>query len=265
MRALLVSLLFVACVFSAQMLDPLVREVHNGDIIQVGTMGPGQTLPITFHNEVYSGGIHGIGGNYDLAAVGPVPPGWSSSNSQLYGRPLQVTVTSSPSAREGTYQVPIMILDEGDGEKLGNITFVAEVEISNDVMDMSVEPPERRVGLGQPAVFEVLIRNKGAAGDLFIVSAEGVPKWSFRKTVYVPGGGSKKILYEVVGFEEEQYHATILVQSANAPIVREEARITITAVPDVLSDYKATMSGALLFPIFELPIYSLAGLLSNFW
>lgn len=258
-------LLLAASVFSAQMLDPVVREVHNGDVVQVGTIGPGQTLPITFHNEVYSGGVHGIGGNYDLATAGPVPPGWSSSDSRLYGRPLQVTITSSPSAREGVYQIPVMILDEGDGEQLGNITFTAEVEISNDVMGMSAEPSERRVGLGQPAVFEVLIVNKGAAGDLFIVSAEGVPKWSFRKTVYVPGGGSKKIIYEVVGFEEEQYHATMIVQSANAPIVRKEAQITITAVPDVLSDYKATMNGALLFPIFELPIYSIAGLLSNLW
>lgn len=247
------------------MLDPLVCEVRNGETIHVGAMGPGQTLAITFHNEVYSGGIHGIGGNYDLAVVEQVPPGWSFSNSQLYGRPLQVTITSSPSAQEGTYPVSIMILDEGDGEKLGNITFVAEVEISNDVMDISVEPQERRVGLGQPAVFEVLIKNKGTAGDLFIVSAEGVPKWSFQKTVYVPGGGSKKILYEVAGFEEEQYHALVLVRSANAPTVQEEANITITTVPDTFSDYKATMNGALLFPIFELPIYSLAGLLSNFW
>lgn len=265
MRAILFSILLVALVFPVQMLDPIVRDIGNGDRIFIGTMGPGQTMPITIHNLVYEGGIHGIGGNYDLATVDGAPHGWSYRNSQLYGRPLQVTITSDPSAAEGTYSIPITIRDEDDGEQLGNITFIAEIDISKDVMDMSVSPEARRVGLGQPAVFEVDIRNKGTAGDLFVVSAAGVPKWSFTKTVYVAGGGSKKILYEVAGFEEEEYAATIIVQSANAPVVREEQPITVSAVPDVLSDYKATINGALLFPIFELPVYAIAGLISNFW
>jgi len=222
-------------------------------------------MPITIHNEVYSGGINNIGGNYDLAAVGLVPEGWSSRNSQLYGKPLQVTITSARDAPEGKYSIPIRILDEGDGERLGNISFIAEIEISNDVMDMEVSPKERKVGLGQPAVFEVTITNKGTAGDLFAVSAAGVPKWSFTKTVYVAGGSSKTILYEVAGFEEEEYAANIQVQSANAPVVREEAGIKVVSVPDVLSDYRATVNGALLFPVFEVPIYAIFGFLSNFW
>ncbi len=265
MRAILFSILLVALVFPVQMLDPMMQDIKNGDRIFIGTIGPGQTIPITIHNEVYAGGIHGIGGNYDLATVDGAPQGWSYRNSQLYGKPLQVTITSSPSAEEGPYAVPITVRDEDDGEQLGNITFIAEIEISNDVMDMEVSPESRRVGLGQPAVFEVNIHNKGAAGDLFVVSAAGVPKWSFTKTVYVAGGGRKKILYEVAGFEEEEYAATIIVQSANAPVVREELPITVRTVPDVLSDYKATINGALLFPIFELPVYAIAGLISNFW
>jgi hypothetical protein len=263
MRALLVSLMLVASVFAVQMLDPLVQEVRNGDTVYIGVMGPGQTLPVVFHNQVYSGGVHGIGGNYDLATIDSIPSGWAYGNSQLYGNPLQITVTSNPSAREGMYEIPITIRDEGDGERLGNVSIIARIEISNDVVDMRVEPQSRRVGLGQPAVFDVTIDNKGVAGDLFVISAVGVPKWSFEKTVYVPGGGSKRILYEVAGFEEEEYEATIQVQSANAPTVREEAYIHVDTVPDVLSDYRATQNGALLFPIFELPLYSIAGLLSN--
>ncbi|MFA5412249.1 MAG: hypothetical protein WC350_02800 [Candidatus Micrarchaeia archaeon] len=265
MRALLISLMLVVSVFAVQMLDPLVQDVRDGDTVYIGVMGPGQTLPVTFHNQVYSGGVHGIGGNYDIVTVDSVPSGWTFSNSQLYGNPLQITVTSSPSARQGKYEIPMTIRDEGDGERLGNVSIIAQIEISNDVMDMRVEPQERRVGLGQPAVFDVTIDNKGVAGDLFVVSAVGVPKWSFEKTVYVSGGGSKRILYEVAGFEEEEYSATILVQSANAPTVREESYIHVSTVPDVLSDYKAAMNGALLFPIFELPLYSIAGLLSNLW
>ncbi len=265
MRALLLSILLVASVFSAQMLEPLTQEIHNGDRISLGKMGPGQTMPITIHNEVYTGGIHGIGGNYDLATVDYVPDGWAYSNSMLYGRPLQVTITSSRDAPEGKYSIPITVRDERDEEQLGNVSFIAEIEISNDVMDMGVSPASRKVGLGQPAVFEVAIKNKGSAGDLFIVSSSGVPKWSFTKTIYVAGGSSKTVLYEVAGFEEEEYQAKILVQSANAPVVRKESGISVRAVPDVLSDYKATINGALLFPIFEAPVYALAGIISNLW
>lgn len=265
MRALFLSFILVALAFPAQMLEPLTQEVRDGDRIFIGTMGPGQTMPITIHNEVYGGGIHGIGGNYDLATVEYAPEGWSFRNSLLYGKPLQVTITSARDAPEGKYSIPITIRDEDDAEQLGNVSFIAEMEISNDVMDMQVYPAVRRVGLGQPAVFEVTINNKGTAGDLFEVSATGVPKWSFKKTVYVAGGGSKAILYEVAGFEEEEYRPAIVVQSANAPAVREEAGITVHAVPDVLSDCKATINGALLFPIFELPVYALAGIISNLW
>ncbi|MEW5995980.1 MAG: hypothetical protein AB1657_00080 [Candidatus Micrarchaeota archaeon] len=265
MRALLLSVLLVALVFPAQMLEPLTQEIRGGDRIFLGTIGPGQTMPITIHNEVYTGGIHGIGGNYDLATVDYVPEGWSFRNSLLYGRPLQVTITSARDAPEGRYSIPITVRDEDDAEQLGNVSFIAEIEISNDVMDMGVRPDARRVGLGQPAVFEVTINNKGAAGDLFQVSAAGVPKWSFTKTVYVAGGGSKTILYEVAGFEEEEYRPTIIVQSANAPAVREESGITVRAVPDVLSDYKATINGALLFPVFEVPVYALVGIISGLW
>lgn len=265
MRALLLSVLLLASAFSAQMLEPLNQEISNGDRVFLGVMGPGQTMPVTIHQEAYTGGMHGIGGTYDLATVDYVPDGWASRNSLLYGRPLQVTITSARDAPEGKYSIPITIRDERDEESLGNISFVAEIEISNDVMDMAVAPSYRRVGLGQPAVFEVTINNKGTAGDLFVVSSAGVPKWSFAKTIYVGGGSTKTILYEVAGFEEEEYHANILVQSANAPAVSEESGISVRAVPDVLSDYKATINGALLFPVFEGPIYALAGLISNLW
>lgn len=265
MRALLLSFLLVALAFPAQMLEPLTQPINNGDRIYLGKMGPGQTMPITIYNEVYTGGIHGIGGNYDLATVDYVPGGWSYRNSLLYGRPLQATVTSARDAPEGLYSIPITVRDERDEEQLGNVSFIAEIEISNDVMDMSVSPAYRRVGLGQPAVFEVTIANKGAAGDLFVVSSTGVPKWSFTKTIYIAGGSTKTVLYEVAGFEEEEYKASIIAQSANAPSVREEAEITVRAVPDVLSDYKATINGALIFPIFEIPVYALAGIISNLW
>jgi hypothetical protein len=265
MRLLALVLALVALSFSIEMVDPYLLTVKNGDTVELGVMGPGQTISVSFHRRVYEGGIHGIGGDYDIAYAKELPGGWKSKPSKLYGDPLQVTITAYENAAEGTYSVPVTIGDEGDGEKLGNITFTAIVDISNDVMGAEVSPSARRVGVGQPAAFEITIENRGNAGDTFRVSAEGVPKWSFSKTVYVPGMGKKSMLYEVAAYEEEHYSVDIIVESESSQLVRESLPVDVYVYPDVLSDYKAINNGALLFPIFEAPVYAFMGLLSNLW
>ena len=265
MRVLALALVLISLSFAIQMVDPHLMEVNEGDTVDLGIMGPGQTMEVSIHPKVYEGGVHGIGGNYDLAYVTSLPEGWKSTRSKLYGDPLQVTVTAEPLAKEGTYYINIAVEDEGNGELLGVVNFVAKVEISNDVMDAEVSPLEQRVGIAQPATFEITITNRGNAGDVFRVSAEGVPKWSFTKTIYVSGKGSKKLLYEVAAHEEEKYEPSIVVESASSSLVKKSMPVEIYVYPDVFSDYKAISNGALLFPIVEAPVYALMGLLSNLW
>ncbi|MBN2121624.1 hypothetical protein JW721_01010 [Candidatus Micrarchaeota archaeon] len=265
MKWILAFALLVGLVFPLQMIEPILTEISDGQTIELGTMGPGQTVELQLHPKVYEGGIHGIGGNYDLAYAGSLPQGWSSQKSKLYGSPLQVKITADPYADEGTYTLPILVEDEGNGEELGTITFYVHVEISTDVMDFSVSPSERTVGIGHPARFEILINNHGNAGDTFSISSEGVAKWDFTKLVYIPPQSSKVISYEVAAFEEEDYSSLITVESSSSSRVSASEPITIHVQPDTLSDYKAVNNGALLFPIIEAPVYALIGLLSNLW
>ncbi|MEM4272584.1 MAG: hypothetical protein QXH30_03250 [Candidatus Bilamarchaeaceae archaeon] len=265
MKAILAFLAAMGILFSIQMIEPALTEISEGETIDIGTMGPGQTIELQLFPKVYEGGINGIGGNYDLAYAANLPAGWSSKQSKLYGNPLQVTITADPYTEVGTYLIPIVVEDEGNGEGLGKVRFYARIEVSEDVMDFSVSPLSRKVGIGQPARFEITINNKGNAGDTFRVSSSGVPKWEFTKMVYVPPKGSKTILYEVAGFEEETYSSMIIVQSSAAPRVGVSASISLQVYPDLLSDYKAVNNGALLFPVIEAPVYSLIGFLSNFW
>jgi hypothetical protein len=265
-RPLFLFLALAALSFSATVItvvSPSVGEVGNGSIIDAGTIGPGQTLPILIDSSVTSGGIYGNGGTMDLAMAGGLPPGWTAQASQLYQHPLQVTVTAAPDAAPGNYTFSVTVINENNGEQLGNVTFTAAVAVTWDVMDFSVTPSQITVGPGQPAQFYINVTNKGAASDVFQVSATGAGNWDFTKDVFVPAMSTKTVLYEIVG-DEGFYTPTIRVVSLASSNIVAEQNVTINVHPDLLGDYAAANHGTLIFPIFEAPVYAVAGLISNF-
>ncbi len=262
-RTSLTFLLLLSLSFSITVTAPYKTEVKDGDMIDLGTIGPGQTVSIEVDPIVTTGGIHGIGGTYDMAVAEDLPKGWTSKESKLYQNPLQVTITADPDAPPGNNTAKIIVIDEADGEKLGNVTFYAKVTITYDVMDFDVSPSSLEVGPGQPARFEITVNNKASTSDVFEVSALGPKRWEFRKPVFVPAESSKTIHYEIVGEEEETYKATISIVSLASKNIADEKNVTLHIKPSLLGDYTATNNGVIVFPIFQAPIYALAGLLSN--
>jgi hypothetical protein len=264
---LFLFLILAALCFSATtvtVVSPQAGVVGSGDILDLGTMGPGQTVSVLISRTVTSGGIHGNGGLMDMATVSDLPPGWNAQASKLYADPLQVTVTADPDAAPGNYTFHITVIDENNGEGLGNVTLTARVHVTWDVMDFGVSPTSITTGPGQPAQFMITVTNKGSASDVFDVSAIGSQKWDFKKPVFVPAMSSRTIRYEVVGNEEMKYTPTIKVVSLASGNIAAEKNVTIIVHSGLFGDYDATNHGTLLFPIFEAPIYALAGLLSNF-
>jgi hypothetical protein len=263
-RTTFLALMLVASVaFSLDLVSPAVRNVQNGDVIDIGTIGPGQTVQLLIDAREATGGIHGQGGLYDEAVVGDLPRGWTSQNSKLYQNPLMVTITADPDSPEGNYSTRITVIDELNGEQLGNVTFLVKVKITWDVMDFDVSPNYKTTGPGQPARFAIKITNKGSTSDVFQVSATGAKRWEFVKPVFVPAQSSKTVYYEIVGTEEETYKTTVDVVSLASKNIADSENVTLFVRSDLLGDYKATNSGVIVFPIFEAPIYALAGLLSN--
>jgi hypothetical protein len=262
-RALLAALLLVSLSFSINLIAPQAGNVKNGDMIDIGTIGPGQTISILIDPQVVSGGIHGQGGLYDMALVEDLPRGWVGKESKQYQKPLQVTITADPNAAEGNYTARIKVVDEFNGEQLGNVSFTIKLRITYDVMGFDVTPSRITVGPGQPARFAIMIANKGATGDVFDVSATGAKRWEFRKTVFVPAESSKTIYYEIVGDEEQTYTTPIRVLSLASPKISGEKNVTMAIKSDLIGDYKATNNGVVVFPVFEGLVYSLAGLISN--
>ncbi len=262
-RTALALVLLASLSFSISLLTPFEAEIGNGDSIDIGTIGPGQTVLIQIDPIVTTGGIHGIGGTYDIAEAQELPRGWTSKKSKLYQNPLHVTLTADPEAPEGNYTAKMVVIDEFNGEELGNITFDVNVEITHDVMEFNVTPDSLEVGPNQPARFSITIENKGSTSDVFQVSAIGPKRWEFKKPVFVPAKSSKTINYEIVGEEEETYHATISVVSLASHNIAGEENVTLFIKPSLIGDYVATNNGVLVFPIFQAPIYAIAGLLSN--
>jgi hypothetical protein len=263
-RALVAALILLSsAAFAIGLVSPAVGDVKDGDTIDLGTIGPGQTISVLIDPLVTSGGIHGLGGQYDIATVEDLPRGWAMQESKRYQKPLQVTITADPDAAEGDYMATIKAVDEFNGEQLGNVSFAVKIHITYDVMGFDVAPSRTTVGPGQPARFSIIITNKGATGDAFDVSATGAKRWEFRKQVFVPAMSSKTILYEIVGDEEMTYTTPIRVMSLASSKISGEKNVTMEIKSDLFGDYRATNNGVVVFPIFESLMYSLAGLLSN--
>ncbi|MBN2478425.1 hypothetical protein JXB01_04000 [Candidatus Micrarchaeota archaeon] len=257
--------LLAGLVYSIEMTGPYYKIVNEGDTINLGTIGPGQTVYIDINPQISEGGIHGIGGFYDTAEASNQPEGWKQKKSKLYGNPLHVEITAPPNAKAGEYLNTISVIDEDNKEGLGEIIFYVSVKISTEVMDMSVNPKNVEVGPGQPARFTITIDNTGGASDVFEVQGENLRQWNFKKYVYVPSKSSKTIVYEIVENEEEVYNPVITVVSTSSDLISKQDEVQIAVRSNLLNDYKATNHGTMIFPILEGPIYSFAGLISNLW
>jgi len=262
-KEILTILIVMTLVSAIQVLEPVEKDIKEGDVINLGEMGPGQTIKVSIHPWVTEGGIYGEGGLYDIATVTNLPEGWKYEKSKLYGNPLQVTITADEYAPEGNYTVDITVVDEYNGEELGNVTFKGEVVITWDVLDVEVTPKDVKVGPGQPAKFDITITNKGTTSDVFEISSVGMKRWEFTKPVFVPGKSSKTITYEMTAYEEEEYEARINVASTASDLIQQSENVKVTVSSGIIGDYKATNNGVILFPLLEAPIYALAGLLSN--
>ncbi len=261
---LLFPLLLCALGFPISVISPVNHEIYEGSTIYLQSVGPGQTFVIAADPKVSTGGKYGLGGAYDMLFASSLPYGWSSNPSNLYSNPLQADITVPKDAPEGDYAVRMTLWDESGNEGLGeNISFNVRVSVTDDVMEMHVDPSSLSIGAGQPARYSITVLNKGKANDIYTISSNGVRDWEFRRTVYIPSETSKTIVYEVVGNDEADYKVRIIAASASSERIHSEQEVALHVNTDLFSDYRAVNRGVLLFPLPEAPVYFIVGLLSN--
>jgi hypothetical protein len=228
------------------MLSPYKANVTNGDVIDFGVVGPAQTFSVSFWPKVNEGGVFGKGGYYDYAYA-ETPPKWEMEGSDLYGRPLYVSITPSPTTPEGEYTIYIHIIDEGNYEKLGNISLKGRVRITHNVMKAFPDKHEKIGEIYSNISFKIYVKNLADAGGVFIVKSMD-EEHPFFKEFYVPPKSSRQVTFNISSEEEESYTIPFIVYPKYCPYLNQTFSVKAKFVPSVLGDIKALPNGIVVFP-----------------
>jgi len=248
---------------------PYGTRLEN-DTIFIGIAGPGQTVYLVADRATIGAlddRIHYQG--WDKLAIEDLPPGWIAEDSLWQETPMKAKIKIAPDAADGEYTFKATAIDEGNLDNLDNLTINVKVSVNKEVFKIDVTPYEVETGVGQPAIYYIDIENRGAASDTFRITSNGVPAWRFKREVLVPhaidvtSAARKTVTYEVVSEEENKIDMTLTVTSLSSSQISKELRVILTAKPSLISDYKATDHGLLVFPLIESPIYSLIAFLSK--
>jgi len=261
--ALLAALMVLSFAFGATSIVLLQPQttLFEGEQVEYGSVGPGQTFIVQIEPIVWASDGEFLG-QWDISQAASLPDGWSTKPSKIYDNPLVVEITVEPNAPEGEYLIPIIVTDEKGQENIGNeISFDVLVNVRHDVLDMSVAPKSIEVGAGQPAIFKVTLTNLGSAKDVLSIRASGVKGWELERKIYLQPATQKSFTYEVVGNDEASYGVTFSAVSDSSELIHDEENVALFVHTSLISDYKATSHGVLLFPIISTPIYSIAGLI----
>jgi hypothetical protein len=242
--------------------------IENSTPLNIGVAGPGQTVYIVAERATIGpdNQIHDPG--WDRLAITNVPPGWTSEDSPWYETPMKAKIRIAPNATDGVYSFKAVAIDENNMKGLGNLTIDVNITVSKDVFIIDVTPTDVEAGVGEPAIYYIDIENKGAASDTFSITSSGLAAWRFREDVLVPHSiqmlpAQKTIPYELVSNEETETDIYLNVTSLSSDQISKELRVKLMARPSLVSDYKATDHGLLVFPLIENPIYSLIAFLSK--
>lgn len=265
-----VTLIFMASVLFAQsvaqVLGPITTTVQDGGTVNLGTIGPGQTLAITVNG--IATGCGGAQANWGVLGALQTPNGWIGTDSKVYAKQMRATITADPNATDGTYMAKFILTECQNKtencvshECLGSLTFFGTIQVNRSVLVTAMPITAITTGVNQPARYPVVIENNGNANDVFQISAAGVPGWNYTKSVYVAAGDNVTTFYEIAVGEEQSYLPTITIQSISSDELKQNYDISLIAKSNLAGDISATKNGVLLFPMTLEPLYSLMGIL----
>ncbi len=265
LAASLLLLLFAlpASASKAGIVDPIAQTVNGGAVVDLGTVGPGQTVEL---QVIRGSGEIGVQSeklwdhlNIDTASL---PAGWRGDDSRTFENPLKAFVVLPVDAPNGEYTFNVTLIDDNEG--VLPLHFSAHVTVSRDVLALQASPSSSRVGAGQPAVYTLRLSNTGRANDVFEISAVGLPsRWEFTKRVFLSHDSETDVNYEVVATESGVYPVRITVHSLSSSLITQTFDSRLTAASGLVEDAQATANGVLLFPSSIQVVYSLVGFLAH--
>lgn len=237
--------------------------------LNIGVAGPGQTVYIIAERATTGPDNQMHDPGWDKLSIEGLPAGWTTENSTLYETPMEAKIKIAPNATDGLYTFKAVAEDENNLKGLGNISVSIQLNVSKEVFTIDVTPPDVETGVSEPGIYYIDIDNGGAASDTFRITVSGLPAWTYHEDVLAPHAidvmfpARTTIPYEVVSNEEMDSDIFINVTSQSSSQITKEFQVRFKATPSLLSDYRATDHGLLVFPLIENPIYSLVAFLSK--
>lgn len=249
------------------MVQPFETELHEGDVIDLGLVGPGQKLEIEIAqtSNIYDfNGAEEVWNRLKLDDKS-LPLFWTSDDSLRYEANLKAIIKVSEQTQDGDYEFSLYTeRDYGTAAKYP-VQFKAKVRVSKDVFKLEINQKNVKGGANQPSIFLIDLINTGSASDAFNIEAiSGLPSaWKYKKQVFVPHNSKKQIQYEVVASEQGDFYLTFKGTSLSSDSIFSEDSATLSAKSTLIQDMKSTANGVLLFPFLTQSVYYLMGLIAN--
>ncbi len=241
---------------------PVSNTLHNGGSIYLGKVAPGESFYVMAGSGTTNAtGTYTYPGWDKLEAVSH-PAGWSTQPSPLYENPMKMKVTVSPNAPIGIYNLTLRAVNVGNYSKLGNLTFIAYVNVTPDVFSTTIGPTQLSAGPGQPTNVRISINNTGISDDPFVITAHGLPAWNVSDIVIAQHAAVTDFTYPVYVDEPGRYSFNITVASTTSNEVSSTYPMMLKVNSNLLNDYSAIGQGVIISPVILEPAYAFMLLLS---
>ncbi len=240
---------------------PVSANLTNNGFVYLGKIGPGESFYVlasaTTTNA--SGVVVNIG--WDRLEAVNLPNGWVGQSSPLYENPMKLKITA-PYNTTGTYNLTIRAVNVGNYSRLGNLTFTAQVDVENNVFNITVNPTQISSGVGQPTNININIVNTGISDEPFNISAQGLPAWNFSEDVIALHSTTTSFTYPVYVDEPGSYPFNLTITSATNHLIQQPYPISFSVVASLYNDYSAIGKGVILSPVIFEPAYAIEYLIS---
>lgn len=248
--------------------DP-VRGVYSAnDVIDLGVVGPGQKIEIVVER---ASGEDARGITYKKEALWDklfvasefLPLGWVQEDAKWYETPMRAFVTVAKDAVDGEYFFVIRAFDEYEG--VAPLEVRCRVTVSRELLEAELLEKTISVGVDQPALYFLRLKNKSSASDAFQVTVVGLPSTvSVEKKVFLRHNSEEIIPIELMEGERGEYSLLFLAKSLSSDSINAGDSGLIIVFSSLLNDMKAVGNGILLFPSVEQAIHALLGLMAYF-
>ncbi len=237
-----------------RMIEPYSSILYSNSSVYLGKVAPGQTFYVTISSTSMNGQGKSINLGWNHFVAYGLPKGWVIENSSYNINEPSIKIKAASNASYGIYNFTLEAINSGDIAKIGEPKIHAEINVSNDVIRLSLPYKSIEIDPLKTSMVYVVINNTGVSDNPFIIGSTGLPGWNFTQSVISEHGSSNEFAYPIKVDAPGVYKMSLYVRSATSPEVYESENISVTARSTLFTDYNSIGSGSVLFPIIYAPI-----------